>query len=650
MAAGEALSIGDLLLGLSKYEVSVSQTALTSTSTEITGFCDNTAGSTHYNWTDNSGDGLRGVGDTVTIQLSNCTIPQTGSTLTGSVVITVQSKSASALGLAVDYGGGLLLVDLKDNTPSHVFGTKVVNWSDDGLTRQITITSSARDDLKLTSINQDEATGRVYSEQLKSIDLKHSLSRETARANTKYAYQLISEFLNDTFDISTPIDLSSYFDTFPDLGEMRVQSKSTEATTRLRARYSENGRQLSYDAYQKNEASPSDSGFAQWNAITSGVMWWGEALGKYDEFCPSCISDFAPNKFEQLKAMPIPGSNAQIPVWSMQLSAPIDVNHVPTLRIHRENSDYGDPYFWGPEVIQATTVAKGAYVTITPTQPLQHGLTYYVEAVDATGSPTPIYLQDASGNIAGAWQSRLTIDDSLIANISLAADAPILLAGKAIRLDSASSQSAHGLLSYQWTQVSGPPIVFASPNQASTVISLAGAPGSDTTATVQLQITDLRGQVEYSRKVIPIVADQSNSVVMYFRSQTGDSMGGGKQVVSVSQSSQANFYKGYPPSYIYFMGGNWNLILYNGNAQPIQVGSYENAQLAPFSDTSNGLNFSYQSHGCNRVSGRFNVLEVAYDAEGQVTKLAVDFDQYCDNSTAGLFGSFRFHSAIPVRP
>lgn len=65
----------------------------------------------------------------------------------------------------------------------------------------------------------------------------------------------------------------------------------------------------------------------------------------------------------------------------------------------------------------------------------------------------------------------------------------------------------------------------------------------------------------------------------------------------------------------------------------------------PYIDISGG------SRGGTRISGWFNVLEIAYASEGRVSVLAVDFVQHSENlpmAGPALWGSLRFNSAIPV--
>lgn len=87
--------------------------------------------------------------------------------------------------------------------------------------------------------------------------------------------------------------------------------------------------------------------------------------------------------------------------------------------------------------------------------------------------------------------------------------------------------------------------------------------------------------------------------------------------------------------------------------QPLEVRFYDRAQsLGRNSPTRPG--FEVQSSGTGysawRESGWFNVLDVAYGANGVVERLAVDFRHYRDAvpNGASLYGSLRVNSDIPL--
>lgn len=86
----------------------------------------------------------------------------------------------------------------------------------------------------------------------------------------------------------------------------------------------------------------------------------------------------------------------------------------------------------------------------------------------------------------------------------------------------------------------------------------------------------------------------------------------------------------------------------------LAVGFYDNATRFPFnSPTRPGLSFSGNGRGNNTLGGWFNLLDVAYDGNGDVLTFAVDFRQYDESESMtgpSTYGSLRINSDIPVNP
>ena len=136
---------------------------------------------------------------------------------------------------------------------------------------------------------------------------------------------------------------------------------------------------------------------------------------------------------------------------------------------------------------------------------------------------------------------------------------------------------------------------------------------------------------------------------LFLDSQPGDVVGQGVQrmftpadsVIRVSRNEQQGISvqaspQGQPAWYVDF----------TANGAPLQVGSYGNATR----HTNNsfiGLTVAGGPNGwCNDMTGRFIVLEIAYDASGDVQRLAVDFEQHCQDVTPAIFGAVRYNSTI----
>lgn len=85
-----------------------------------------------------------------------------------------------------------------------------------------------------------------------------------------------------------------------------------------------------------------------------------------------------------------------------------------------------------------------------------------------------------------------------------------------------------------------------------------------------------------------------------------------------------------------------------GDAQ-IEPGQYLGAERFPFQDPANpGLSFYGQGRGCNTLTGSFEIYEVEYDGDGNVTALSASFEQHCEGGTPALHGEIVFNTIPPV--
>lgn len=142
--------------------------------------------------------------------------------------------------------------------------------------------------------------------------------------------------------------------------------------------------------------------------------------------------------------------------------------------------------------------------------------------------------------------------------------------------------------------------------------------------------------------------------ILYYYSEAGDYIGGGAEV-SFNDSDgsftvSTNYDNGaslafHTPNYEHW----WYLDLAAANNADMQAGVYQNAQRFPFQESGlPGLAFSGDGHGCNTLSGKFNVLEIVRDANGDISKLAVDFEQHCEGGQPALYGQVRYNSDVPL--
>jgi hypothetical protein len=81
--------------------------------------------------------------------------------------------------------------------------------------------------------------------------------------------------------------------------------------------------------------------------------------------------------------------------------------------------------------------------------------------------------------------------------------------------------------------------------------------------------------------------------------------------------------------------------------QALAVGEYPSATRLREADAPQ-LDVDANGSGCNASTGRFEIFELERDVEGQITRLALDFEHVCEVTPARMFGSIRLNATTPV--
>ncbi len=155
--------------------------------------------------------------------------------------------------------------------------------------------------------------------------------------------------------------------------------------------------------------------------------------------------------------------------------------------------------------------------------------------------------------------------------------------------------------------------------------------------------------------LIPVIA-RAGQTVLILNSQPGDWVGAGQQlsftpadgpftVVSAGTGGlQVSF---HTPDYSHF----WYVTFGPPKSRKLATGQYEGAQSVVYPSTHPDLNVSGDGRGCETV-GRFYLSDLAFNLDGTVAKVAIDFEQHCTGVTIGpaLYGSVRYNSGSKLVP
>jgi hypothetical protein len=135
----------------------------------------------------------------------------------------------------------------------------------------------------------------------------------------------------------------------------------------------------------------------------------------------------------------------------------------------------------------------------------------------------------------------------------------------------------------------------------------------------------------------------STSTSLTFVSDPGDYIGQG--VTRTWYPSDGEFTAFASPGHVQvgFNGGTdwWYLIFAAPEGHQLQPGTYEGAARFQ-SATSPGLDVFGSGRGCNQVTGRFVIHELAVAPDGSVLRFVADFEQHCEGGAPALRGTIEY--------
>ena len=154
----------------------------------------------------------------------------------------------------------------------------------------------------------------------------------------------------------------------------------------------------------------------------------------------------------------------------------------------------------------------------------------------------------------------------------------------------------------------------------------------------------------------PARAQQPLEVSFSFTSDPDDYIGAGQSrtftlddasITSRSSDNGGHFGLNIFP----FSGGFWFFDIAAPAGSQLVPGSYEGAVRYPFQSAGQpGLSVSGDGRGCNTVTGRFDVLDVAFGPNGYIERLHARFEQHCEGGVPALYGEVNIVNPPPPPP
>lgn len=573
-------------------------------------------GTADYVHSDADQNGFPSAGDVIRVTYSDCLVSLFQQTGSGSFVITLEPASEASTIDDRFYSGKL-----------------------DGRSLLLELTSVFDFDLHLGFLEEMHRVagnvtfrldddGTVFTETLTDlIAVKHA-NFATARNEISISGTVHSEILNGRLQFNGNTTLSGILNTYPEQGriEMHGAAGSRVAVTP----YNVQGSTLATIAVDQGDATFVELAHRPfWTSLLPDFTW------SYMPTNQQYIRPFDQADFWFIGSSPVRDEIASVNTsLRLQYSRELDISTVPdVVEIMRVLDE--PPFI---EVHEVATDIRGAAIILRPLQQYRHD-SEYVYPLNGFN------VSDMSGRTAYTCCGEFSTANNLSA---IAKASPAFgVAGSTIGLDGRQSHSTgSSVVAYSWVQVSGQAGQLVNADQPTASIRLPAINTPDLLA-IQLQVADGNGELEWDIAEVHAFASASDIGLLYFYGDEDEYVSLGREwFLSRAQTVmtvERDIYNG-----IWVNFASWNAHFVASDDVSLVEGTYENAvRYQTIGSEYPELSLGGDGRGCNTSIGRFEVLEVTYDTNGNVATAAIDFEQTCDESGQKLTGFLRIGSDIP---
>lgn len=78
--------------------------------------------------------------------------------------------------------------------------------------------------------------------------------------------------------------------------------------------------------------------------------------------------------------------------------------------------------------------------------------------------------------------------------------------------------------------------------------------------------------------------------------------------------------------------------------QQLRVANFTDAHRTPFRGAAAGIEITGNGRGCNQITGAFDIREIEFGGDGNVSRLWMYYEQFCENTMPPIRGEIRFRS------
>jgi|GEM_PF-5454528 len=360
--------------------------------------------------------------------------------------------------------------------------------------------------------------------------------------------------------------------------------------------------------------------------------------------------------------LPTPPTASVDATFRVQATLPVAPIATPLHWRFRDVLSSDTPYPITAWNVGARGVQTGALFKVQPLEPLRYGQTYELQvSADGRDWSRVVDLPLAAGGSLSAPSTLASLVQAgalLLLDIGAAESAIPAASHPASLSATATTTGGAAVTRWQWTQLDGAPVIFDKPDAPQTLVRFAGAAARPfELATLQLKAVDSLGRSQRSR-IVMRVGNVRPSGALHYHVTRLSTLGydirqmefGAGSVLPLSGSF------GHPAgSFNMRVSGpaeaGSGLALRMPNGIPLATGEFVGATSQPV-QAGKAMLGCYRTGCGSGATGQFKILEAESAADGTVLRLAVDYDQVVlePDMRFDVRGSYRFNSAIPIRP
>jgi hypothetical protein len=631
---------------------------------ESSGDC-GTVGRFRRSWDDRDGSGSLSAGDTVRVSYDRCSRFEVLFRAQGTALITVRSLAplgAAVLDLGFD-GAGMA-------TEADVVDPRQVGLQLTGQTRLELLRTPMLYGLVLGGGDGDELVFDIPGlpvppDRMTAFRLEKNQRWDEARTVLALRMLYSSPELGGSFDVATPAPLRAWLDELPapftGQGSVEMRGAGGDVVRLFVEGPGWPAGELGLELDQSGDGRIEGRGSGRWSDIglVAGFFFRDVSTATNPPAITQGLGGFAMRRPVAVRPQPV-DSHWRIQFTRMPLGAEgwrwrlLDLGRLPF-----QDGGEGE--------IPIAVEAQGAPFIVRPLAPLRYSRRYELRLDTGESEAQGAVVRDVTGDrlvLFGSQVFEASTPDILNPRI-LFTTAPALLfvGGEAGLVRWGTGETDLPGTTLRWSQLSGPPLSFSDRDGSPTTVRLVEAVRGVASATVTLTLSLPDGTRETGTQVLRIVGEPDGPWTSRVRLRSPGAFGGppardlwGGPAVGTLEARVTD--SGLQLRYVDLAGPagpftGWSLRLADSQGRPPLPGRTTGAWAAGSAGAPAGaptLDFSTEADAFIPWDSEWDLHEIETDAEGRVTRLALDFTVRGVGDYVAIPGWVRLNSTRPPPP